>query len=230
MTAPLAYLVTPPIETDAFADALREAVAAAPFAVARITLAATDERALVKRLKALCPIAQEAGAAAILDVVGAPDALAALDLAAIATRGGADGVHARDLTQARALMERLRGERPVGLGNPRSRHDCMEAGEANVDYLSFGEPRLDGSLPARDAAIERATWWAEIFETPCAIYAHELADIPEAVATRAEFVAVRDAVFGHPEGPAAGARAVAAALADASRALEAAAQAGDASP
>lgn len=220
LTAPTAYLVTPPAETDSFADLLREAVSAAPFAVVRLTLPVADERTLVKRLKLFCPIVQETGAAAILDVAGPPAEVAALDLAAIVMRGGADGAHLRDPGQARALAERLRGERAVGLGNPRSRHDCMEAGEAGLDYLSFGEPRPDGSIPAREAAIERAQWWAEIFETPCAIYAPTLADVAEAVATGAEFVAVGEAVFGHEGGPAQGAKALVEAIEKAAAALD----------
>lgn len=219
MTAPLAYLVTPLAGADAlddaFAHALREAVSAAPFAVVRLTLPAADERTLVKRLKAFCPIVQEAGGAAILDVAGPPAELAALDLAATVMRGGADGVHVRDIAQARSLLERLRGERAVGLGNPRSRHDCMEAGEAGLDYLSFGEPRLDGSLPTREATLERAQWWAEIFETPCSVYVPTIDDVAEAVATRAEFIAAGEAVFGSPEGPARGAKALSEALSEA---------------
>lgn len=223
MTAPHVYLVTPLASADApddvFAETLREAVSASPVAVVRLTLPAADERTLVKRLKALCPIVQEAGAAAILDVAGPPADVAALDLGAIVTRGGADGIHLRDFAQARALAERLRGERVVGLGNPRSRHDCMEAGEGEIDYLMFGEPRLDGSLPTRDSTLERAQWWAEIFETPCAVYAPTLADVGEAVATRAEFLAAGEIVFSHPEGPARGAKALAEAIATASAAM-----------
>ena len=47
----------------------------------------------------------------------------------------------------------------------------MSAGEAGADYLLFGEPRPDGTIPALESVIERATWWAEIFETPCVAYA-----------------------------------------------------------
>ena len=47
----------------------------------------------------------------------------------------------------------------------------MTLGEAGADYLMFGEPRPDGSLPALDEVVERAAWWAEIFETPCVAFA-----------------------------------------------------------
>ena len=86
----------------------------------------------------------------------------------------------------------------------------MSAGEAGADYLLFGEPRPDGTIPALESVIERATWWAEIFETPCVAYAPDLEAIPALVATRAEFIALGDAVWSHPDGPA---KAVAAAMA-----------------
>ena len=81
--------------------------------------------------------------------------------------------------------------------------DAMSLGEAGVDYLLFGEPRRDGSLPSLDSVAERAAWWAEIFETPCGAYAPSLEAIEPLAATNAEFVALGDAVWSHPNGPAA---------------------------
>ena len=40
------------------------------------------------------------------------------------------------------------------------------------------------------AVIERAGWWAEIFETPCVAYAPDAESIPALVETGAEFVAL----------------------------------------
>ncbi len=89
----------------------------------------------------------------------------------------------------------------------------MSVGEAGADYLIFGEPRPDGSLPALESVAERAAWWAEIFETPCVAYAPTLDAIPQLAATGAEFVALGDAVWSHPDGPAAAVRLATAALA-----------------
>lgn len=203
LSSPLLYLITPLIdETRDFAPVLRDALAAAPASAVQLRLAPSDERTLTRRAKEWAEIVQAANAAAILGIDLEPGQ--DLDLATIMMRGGADGIHVRDLEQGRALRERVRGERIVGIGNLRSRHDCMEAGEADLDYLMFGEPRLDDSIPAQDVALERATWWAEIFETPAVIYAPSLDDIANAVATGAEFIALRDAVFAHPDGAASG--------------------------
>lgn len=203
MSSPLLYLITPPIDDSRdFAPVLRDALAAAPVSAVQLRFVPTDERTLTKRVKEWADIVQAAGAAAIVGIDLEPGS--DLDLATIVMRGGADGLHVRDLEQGRAWRERLKGERSVGIGNLRSRHDCMEAGEADLDYLMFGEPRIDDSIPAQDVALERAAWWAEIFETPAVIYAPTLEDIGNAVATGAEFIALRDAVFAHPDGAARG--------------------------
>jgi thiamine-phosphate pyrophosphorylase len=205
MAEPLArlYLITPLLDdVDAFAPRLAEACAAGQVDAVLARFGGADERGLINRVKALAPSAQEHGAALLIaadSVVG--------DLATIAARAGADGIHVAGRFEAlRDLRERLKGERALGVGGIRTKDDAMTAGEAGVDYLLFGEPRADGSLPALDAVIERAGWWAEIFETPCVVYAPRIEDVPALAATRAEFVALGDAVWSHPEGPAAAVR------------------------
>src|SRR5829696_2899327 len=90
MPEPIArlYLATPPVaDAEAFAPRLAEACAAGEVVAVLLRLEAADERTLVKRVKALAPAAQEEGAAVIVAAAGE------VDLAALATRGGADGVH-----------------------------------------------------------------------------------------------------------------------------------------
>ena len=76
----------------------------------------------------------------------------------------------------------------------------MTAGEAGVDYLMFGEMRPDGSVPDPDAVIERATWWAEIFATPCVAVAPSLDMAAAFAATGAEFVAIGEPAWTHAAG------------------------------
>lgn len=199
------YLVSPLLtEPAAFAPCLAAACAAGDIAAVLLRFAATDERSLVNGVKALAPGAQERGAAVVVAAEGEAD------LATVAARGGADGVHATgDPSRLGGLRQRLRDERILGAGGLRSRDDAMTAGEAGADYLLFGEPRPDGSLLPLAAVAERAAWWADIFETPCVAYAPSLDAVAVLAATGAEFVALGEAVWNHPEGPAA---AVAAAL------------------
>ena len=206
------YLITPPIDdADAFAPRLAQACAAGDVAAVLARFAPADERTLTKSVKTLAPAAQEAGAALVIEVPGE------VDRAAILTRGGADGVQVAGERAVRDLRERLKGDRIVGAAGIRTRDDAMAIGEAGADYLMFGEPRPDGSVPALEGVAERAAWWAEIFETPCVAYAPSLDAVGPLAATGAEFVALGAAVWTHPEGPAAAVRQALEALAGAAR-------------
>ena len=194
-------LLTPVLgEVEPFAARLGEALAGGEVAAVLVRLEAADERTLVKRVKSLVPLAERGGAALVLAAPGVPD------LAAVAIRGGADGIHTEDLAMLGRLRETLTEERILGVGNVRARHDAMTAGEAGVDYLLFGEPRPDGYVPDREATLERAAWWADIFEPPCAAYAAALTEVAETARTGVDFVALGDAVWTHPDGPAAAIR------------------------
>jgi thiamine-phosphate pyrophosphorylase len=183
------YLISPMIDdADAFAPRLAAACRAGDVAAVLLRLQPADARTLVNRIKALAPAAQETGAAVLIE---APD-----------------GVHATgDLAVLRAMRERLKGERILGTGGLRSKHDAMTAGEAGVDYVMFGEPRPDGSSAPLESLADRAAWWAEIFETPCVACAPSVEAVARLAGTGAEFVALGDAVWTHPDGPAAAVKA-----------------------
>lgn len=203
------YLITPVLNDASFAPRLAEACAGGAVAAVLLRLGAADERSLTNLVKALAPAAQEHGAAVLVT------AESEADLATVAARGGADGAHVSGATpeQVRELRERLKGERAIGVGGIRTKDDAMTLGEAGVDYLLFGEPRRDGSLPSLESVVERAAWWAEIFETPCVAYAPSLEAAETLAATQAEFIALGDAVWNHAEGPAAAVKQAASILA-----------------
>jgi thiamine-phosphate pyrophosphorylase len=203
-TAARLYLITPVLEDASFAPQLAEACATGAVAAVLLRLAPADERTLINQVKALGPAAQDNGAALIITTDGKAD------LATVAARAGADGVHIQgDPGLVREWRERLKSERAIGVGGIRTKDDAMTLGEAGVDYLLFGEPRRDGSLPSLESVAERAAWWAEIFETPCVAYAPALEAVETLAATNAEFVALGDAVWSHPDGAAAGVKAAA---------------------
>lgn len=182
------YLLGPVIsDAAAFAPALTEACTAGDIAALLLRFVEMDEHALIKALKRLTPIAQAAGAAVL---VAAPPRLA--------LRGNADGIHVGggDASELRAAIEALKPDRIVGAGGLGSKDDAMTAGEAGVDYVMFGEPRADGSLPPLDAVIERAEWWAEVFAVPCVAVAPTIEAVADLAATGAEFVALGDCVWG----------------------------------
>lgn len=204
MTAqpPGLYLTTPLLaDPAAFLPSLEEALGAGPVVAVLLRLAPADDRTLVNRIKALAAAVEAHEVAAIVADPGG-DA----DLATLVARGGADGGHADDPARLEDLCRRLKESRNVGAGGLRSKHDAMVAGELGVDYVLFGEPRPDGYVPPLDLVEERAAWWAEIFQTPCIVHAPDLAAVPRLAATGAEFIALGEAVWSHPEGPAAAIR------------------------
>ena len=208
---PRLYLVTPFLgEPAGFAPALEAACGAAPVAAVLLRLSPADERTLVNRVKAIAPVAQAHGAAVVVADPGG-----GVDLASLATRGGADGAHASDPDLLRELGQRLKEGRVVGAGGLAMKHDAMVAGELGVDYVLFGEPGVDGTCPPLVVVEERAAWWAEIFQTPCVVFAPDIASVAPLAITGTDFVALGDAVWNHPDGPEAALRAAAEALANA---------------
>lgn len=200
-------LVTPLLEDpEGFVPILAGALAAGPVAAVIARFAPCDERTLVNRIKVLAPAAQKGGAALMAE--------ASVDAVA---RGGADGIHLR--FQAETLAEavsRLAPQRMVGVGGLKSKDDAMAAGEAGADYVMFGEAQSsryaekDGVLPPFHAVVERVAWWAEVFQVPVVGFAPDIAGVEALARARADFVALGEPVWDHPEGPAA---AVGAALA-----------------
>lgn len=174
-------LVTPPVsDAEAMAFRLMQAFAGGDVAAVLLRLGEGDERSRIERVKRLAGPVQANNVALVVEAS-----------ALIATRGGADGVHLTQGPEAVAeARSSLRNERIIGAGGLRARHDAMDIGEAGVDYVMFGEPRPDGSVPPLPAVIERASWWAEIFETPCVAYAPDADAIAPLVETGAEFVAL----------------------------------------
>ena len=196
---PSLYLVTPVIDDpDAFLPLLDAACGAAAPEAVLLRLAASDERTLVNRVKRRAAAVQAHGGAAIVADPGP-----SVDLAALVSRSGADGAHADVPSRIDELCERLKDGRDVGAGGLLTKHDAMSAGERGVDYVMFGERGPDGVLPPLDLVEERAAWWAEIFQTPCAVYAPTLASVSRLARTGAEFVAIGDFVWDDAAGPAA---------------------------
>jgi thiamine-phosphate pyrophosphorylase len=176
------YLITPPIvDPAAFRPLLEAGLLAADVACLHLRLGAADAQAAKRFVQALAPVAQAKGAAVLIDP---PD-----DLREVA-RWGADGVHAADPARLAAALEALKPDRIVGAGGLKSRDAAMMAGEVGVDYVMFGEPRPDGSLPPEEQVIERCRWWVEIFNTPCVGYAAAPAMVAPLAATGVEFVAL----------------------------------------
>jgi len=185
------YLILPPV-VDAAQFKPRLAAALGAGDVACVLMRQDSHRDIKPVAQALLAVVQERDAAFLVE--GDPR---------LAARIRADGVHVAYSAEALdAALSSLGQDAIVGAGRLSTRDDAMSAGEAGASYVMFGEPEADGSRPAPDSTLERVTWWAEIFNVPCVAYAGTLDEVGPLAAAGAEFVALGDAVWMHPGGPA----------------------------
>lgn len=223
---PRLVLVTPNAgDLGVLADDLRRALSGGDVAAVLIDRAG-GEAERQDAAERLVPIAQQAGAAAV--VVGDTRA---------ASRSKADGIHldlgagdedasapvsdepadddavdggdeaaprADPVTAAVAeALARFRGK-IVGVGGVRTRHAAMAAAEADPAYVLFGLLDRPDAAETHHKTLAFADWWVPLFEVPCiALAGATRAAVADAASTGAEFVAVRSFVWGHADGPAA---------------------------
>lgn len=182
-------LVTPAgAAPESFAPILDEALSGGDVASLIVTADSADQSALAE---AVVPLAQARNVAAIIQ-----------NDVETAMRTQADGVHVDDReADFAALAAALRPGKIAGAGGLTSRHAAMQAGEADPDYVFFS--RLDGDTEATifDKTLSLAEWWAALFELPAIVMGGSTLDsVRQARGAGIEFVALRRAVWEHPEG------------------------------
>ena len=203
-TPPRLYLVTPPVDdAAALLGPLDSALAAGDVAAVLLRLADADERAVTNRAKAIAAAVQRRDIALLLD--GRIDSVG---------RVGADGAHVFGIDAFVAALATLKPERIAGAGGLHSRHDAMLAAESGADYVMFGDPDRRGNQPPFDAVEERLQWWADIVEVPCIGYAANADEVRPLARAGADFVALGDWIWTHPQGAAAAVAAASQALAE----------------
>lgn len=191
------YLVTPPgllrgdPDLAAFLPLYEAALSANDVAAVLVRAdAEADDAAHRAAIKALLPAAHAADAALVLEF-----------RADLAMEMGCDGVHIRaDQENVKSLRRAVGDDMIVGASCGNSKHLAMLAGEADADYVCFGE--LDERHVRPDPEV--IAWWADIMEVPCvALGGIDLENAEEILLAGADFLGVGEAVWGHPEGPAA---------------------------
>jgi len=201
------YLITPPALPDvaAFAEDLARALEGGDVAALQIRLKGAPDEAILRASEAILKVAQPRGVAVLMN-----------DSMTLAKRAGCDGVHLGQQDGDPVAARKLLGaEATIGVTCHASRHLAMQAGEAGADYVAFGAffPTATKEV-VHKAEPELLEWWSEMFELPCvAIGGITAANCAPLVRAGADFLAVVGAVWSHPEGPAAGVRAMNAAIA-----------------
>lgn len=185
----LYLMITAALPAQPQADALAPLLAEFDIAAVLVRLALAAEREMIDAVKQLAPAVQSAGTALIV-----------AERADIVARAGADGAHLTGVDALKTALPSLRPDRIAGAGGLRSRHDAMLAGEADADYVMFGEPGPDARRPPLDMVIDRVAWWSDLFVIPCVAHAASLDEIAPLCAAGADFIAIGDAAFADPRG------------------------------
>jgi len=200
------YLVTPPrLEPKAFADTLARALDAGDVAALQLRLKDVDDDALRRAIDVLRPIAQAREVAFLMN-----------DRADLAVQTGCDGVHLGQEDGDHAAARKLLGpDGMLGITCHASRHLAMQAGEVGADYVAFGAFFPSSTKDAEHRAEpEVLEWWTAMMELPSvAIGGITAENCAPLVRAGADFLAVVSAVWNHPEGAAAGVKAMNAAIA-----------------
>jgi thiamine-phosphate pyrophosphorylase len=195
---PRLYLVTPILaDPAAFLPALDAALGAGDVASVLVRHSAKNDADAEAITRAVAKHAQGRGVALIVE--GAPD---------MTLRVGADGLHVSGCGDALVTaIKRLSPGHIVGAGALADRDEAMRAGEAGADYVLFGDSVEDREPLSFPELLERTSWWAEIFTTPCVAFANRLEQIGALKDAGADFIMLGDCVWSCPDGPAAAIRA-----------------------
>ncbi len=202
------YLITPPaLDAAPFADKLAAALDGGDVACLQLRLKGADDDTIRAAIDRLMPVCHARDVAFIVN--DRPD---------LAAAAGTDGVHIgtddSDYASARSLVG---DDAIVGVTCHDSRHLAMQAGEAGADYVAFGAFYPTSSKTARfHAEPEILEWWHELTVVQSVAIGGITADnCAPLVKSGADFLAVIAAVWDHPEGPAAGVKAINDAIAEA---------------
>ena len=200
------YLVTPPrLVPAAFAGELAAALDAGDVASVQLRLKDVADDDLRRAIDVLRPVAQSRGVAFLLN--DRPD---------LAVAHGCDGAHVGQDDTPAAVARKVLGKLTLGVTCHNSRDLAFAAGEDGADYVAFGAffpspTKQDGTVLAD---VETLQWWSDIAELPSvAIGGITAENCAPLVQAGADFLAVVSAVWDHAGGPAAGVRAMNAAIA-----------------
>lgn len=201
------YLITPPaIDLKRFPDLMAAALDAGDVGAVQLRLKDLEDDALKRAIDALRPVVQARNVAFLMN--DRPD---------LAVAHGCDGAHIGQSDTPATVARKILGDLIMGVTCHDSRDLAMTAGEQGADYVAFGAffPTTTKDAKFR-AEPELLAWWSELMELPCvAIGGITAENCAPLVRAGANFLAVVGAVWNHPEGPAAGVRAMNAAIQEA---------------
>jgi thiamine-phosphate pyrophosphorylase len=199
------YLITPEtVDLQTFPDLLARALDAGDVAAVQLRLKNADDDVWKRTIDALRPAAQSRGVPVLLN-----------DRADLVVATGCDGAHVgQQDTPARDARRLVGPDLMLGVTCKSSRDLAVRAVEDGADYVAFGAffPSTSKHVTAlADPEILRS--WSAVSACPCcAIGGITAANLSPLVRAGANLLAIIGGVWSHPEGPAAGVRAIDAAI------------------
>jgi thiamine-phosphate pyrophosphorylase len=195
------YLITPPrLDPQAFAGHLAAALDAGDVAAVQLRLKDVDDDAWRRAIDALRPVTQQRGVAFLLN-----------DRADLVRATGCDGAHVGQDDMPAIEARKLMGpDATMGVTCKGSRDLAMQAGEDGADYVAFGAffPSTTKDV-SNFLSTDILSWWSEMMELPsCAIGGITAENCAPLVRAGTNFLAVVGCIWNHPDGPAAGVRAL----------------------
>ena len=195
------YIITPErFDLPAFTDALARALDAGDVAAVQLRLKGADDGAWKRAADALLPVCRARGVALLLN-----------DRADLVEAVGGDGAHVGQEDMPARDARRLMGRgRMLGVTCKASLDLARRAVEDGADYVAFG-----AFFPSTSKQVTRLAdpdvlrqWGTESRLPCCAIGGITAANLAPLVRSGANLLAIIGGVWGHPDGPAAGVRAI----------------------
>jgi thiamine-phosphate pyrophosphorylase len=199
------YILTPEtLDLRVFPESLERALDAGDVAAVQLRLKNVDDGVWKRAIDALRPVCQSRGVAFWLN-----------DRADLVVAAGCDGVHVgQEDVPARDARRLMGPSRTLGVTCKSSYELAERAVQDGADYVAFGAffPSTSKQV-TKLADPEILRGWAQRSTTPsCAIGGITAANLGPLVQAGANLLAIIGGVWSHPEGPAAGVRAINAAI------------------
>ena len=127
---------------------------------------------------------------------------------------GADGVHIAADEDVYAEARRVLGDDAIiGVDCGQSRHAGLAFAELGANYIAFSGQTAAQGDETTESYEELIVWWAETVTVPCVAWNMDSMEMAQrAGEAGADFVALGDLLWSHPNGPAAAASDLSAAL------------------
>ena len=204
------YIITPErLDLGSFPDALARALDAGDVFAVQLRLKTDDDGTWKRAIEALLPVCRSRGTALLLN-----------DRADLVVAAGCDGAHVGQTDMPARAARRVMGpDLTLGVTCKSSLDLARHAIEDGADYVAFGAffPSTSKQVTALADPEVLRLWSAQSASPSCAIGGITAANLAPLVRTRANLLAIIGGVWSHPDGPAAGVRAINAAIKSAAR-------------